>query len=99
MRKNIGLDTNSATPITGELEILSIELPEIEILSGQMDNVLRAKVIEGVLVDNYVNLQKFKFFNAAAVKSVNDWLGRMRFKSASGSISNTFSTWSNISRC
>lgn len=64
MRKNIGLDTNSATPITGELEILSIELPEIEILSGQMDNVLRAKVIEGVLVDNYVNLQKFKFFNA-----------------------------------
>ncbi len=43
---------------------MSIELPEIKILSGQMDNVLRTKVIEDVLVDNYVNLQKFKFFNA-----------------------------------
>ncbi len=43
---------------------MSIELPEIEILSGQMDKVLRAKVIADVHVDNYVNLQKFKFFNA-----------------------------------
>jgi formamidopyrimidine-DNA glycosylase len=61
---------------------MSIELPEIMILSGQMDNVLRAKVIEDIVVDNYENLQKFKFFNADVAKY--DLLKGCRIKSVKG---------------
>lgn len=42
---------------------MSIELPEIEILSRQMNDALPSKTVENILVDNYEKLQKISFFN------------------------------------
>jgi len=43
--------------------IMSIELPEIEILSKQMNKVLPSKKVKSVIIDNYDKLRKISFFN------------------------------------
>lgn len=42
---------------------MTIDLPEVEILTKQMKEILPTKKIKSVLVDNYQKLQKITFFN------------------------------------
>ncbi|MDF1537842.1 MAG: hypothetical protein P1Q69_02960 [Candidatus Thorarchaeota archaeon] len=42
---------------------MSIELPEIEILSKQMNEALPSKKVKSIIIDNYDKLQKIGFFN------------------------------------